>query len=177
MGAMAAIVGASVVQTTMRCGEKDRRAGRGLFRLLTVIYSGGPADITAAARFLKRALRACSPPSSAGKPASDTSRPRKWATIPQEIGSMLTAARSAQNQSSISVSHRASMEDPSSSGGWRFAQCFGDKGEVEDITEGMPRCLDLQPPHGYRERPSGSFIVCNYHHSRHHLHGRIRLHW
>lgn len=28
------------------------------------------------------------------------------------------------------------MEDPSSSGGWRFAQCFGDKGEVDDITEG-----------------------------------------
>ena len=28
------------------------------------------------------------------------------------------------------------MEDPSGSGGWRFAQCFGDKGEVEDITEG-----------------------------------------
>ncbi|KAF8716608.1 hypothetical protein AX14_012288 [Amanita brunnescens Koide BX004] len=27
------------------------------------------------------------------------------------------------------------MEDPSSSGGWRFAQCFGDKGEVDDITE------------------------------------------
>uniref|UniRef100_A0A0W0FYY8 Protein phosphatase PP2A regulatory subunit B n=1 Tax=Moniliophthora roreri TaxID=221103 RepID=A0A0W0FYY8_MONRR len=27
------------------------------------------------------------------------------------------------------------MEDPSGSGGWRFAQCFGDKGEVEDITE------------------------------------------
>ena len=26
--------------------------------------------------------------------------------------------------------------DPDSSGGWRFAQCFGDKGEVEDITEG-----------------------------------------
>jgi hypothetical protein len=24
-----------------------------------------------------------------------------------------------------------------SSGGWRFAQCFGDKGEVEDITEGQ----------------------------------------
>lgn len=24
--------------------------------------------------------------------------------------------------------------DPS--GGWRFAQCFGDKGEVEEITEG-----------------------------------------
>jgi hypothetical protein len=27
--------------------------------------------------------------------------------------------------------------DPHSSGGWRFAQCFGDKGEVEDITEGL----------------------------------------
>nr|VWO96963.1 Transcriptional repressor rco-1 [Ganoderma boninense] len=26
-------------------------------------------------------------------------------------------------------------QDASSSGGWRFAQCFGDKGEVEDITE------------------------------------------
>ena len=29
------------------------------------------------------------------------------------------------------------MDDPSGSGGWRFAQCFGDKGEVEDITEGI----------------------------------------
>lgn len=28
------------------------------------------------------------------------------------------------------------MEDPLSSGGWRFAQCFGDKGDIEDITEG-----------------------------------------
>jgi serine/threonine-protein phosphatase 2A regulatory subunit B len=26
--------------------------------------------------------------------------------------------------------------DPSGSGQWRFAQAFGDKGEVEDITEG-----------------------------------------
>lgn len=26
--------------------------------------------------------------------------------------------------------------DSDPSGGWRFAQCFGDKGEVEDITEG-----------------------------------------
>ena len=26
--------------------------------------------------------------------------------------------------------------DPDASGGWRFAQCFGDKGDVEDITEG-----------------------------------------
>ena len=30
--------------------------------------------------------------------------------------------------------------DPDSSGGWRFAQCFGDKGEVEDITEGRAVC-------------------------------------
>jgi hypothetical protein len=22
-------------------------------------------------------------------------------------------------------------------GGWKFAQCFGDKGEVEEITEGL----------------------------------------
>ncbi len=28
-------------------------------------------------------------------------------------------------------------QDASSSGGWRFAQCFGDKGDVEDITEGL----------------------------------------
>jgi serine/threonine-protein phosphatase 2A regulatory subunit B len=27
--------------------------------------------------------------------------------------------------------------DPDASGGWRFAQCFGDKGDVEDITEGI----------------------------------------
>ena len=27
-------------------------------------------------------------------------------------------------------------KDGDPSGGWRFAQCFGDKGEVEDITEG-----------------------------------------
>ena len=33
--------------------------------------------------------------------------------------------------------------DPDSSGGWRFAQCFGDKGEVEDITEGRP--VPLKP--------------------------------
>jgi len=26
--------------------------------------------------------------------------------------------------------------DPDATGGWRFAQCFGDKGDVEDITEG-----------------------------------------
>ena len=34
--------------------------------------------------------------------------------------------------------------DPDSSGGWRFAQCFGDKGEVEDITEG--RVVLFHPP-------------------------------
>lgn len=28
------------------------------------------------------------------------------------------------------------LMDPDASGGWRFAQCFGDKGDVEDITEG-----------------------------------------
>jgi serine/threonine-protein phosphatase 2A regulatory subunit B len=28
------------------------------------------------------------------------------------------------------------MTDSDPAGGWRFAQCFGDKGEVEEITEG-----------------------------------------
>ncbi len=28
------------------------------------------------------------------------------------------------------------LMDPDATGGWRFAQCFGDKGDVEDITEG-----------------------------------------
>lgn len=27
------------------------------------------------------------------------------------------------------------MADPDN--GWRFAQCFGDKGDVEDVTEGL----------------------------------------
>ena len=36
-------------------------------------------------------------------------------------------------------------QDASSSGGWRFAQCFGDKGDVEDITEGVSRAR-LEPP-------------------------------
>ncbi|KAG6890315.1 Protein phosphatase PP2A regulatory subunit B [Termitomyces sp. Mi166 len=40
------------------------------------------------------------------------------------------------------------MEDPSGSGGWRFAQCFGDKGEVEDITEGMFFPRPYSPPKG-----------------------------
>jgi hypothetical protein len=31
--------------------------------------------------------------------------------------------------------------DPDASGGWRFAQCFGDKGDVEDITEGNESSL------------------------------------
>ena len=25
--------------------------------------------------------------------------------------------------------------------GWKFAQCFGDKGETEDISEGIYKCL------------------------------------
>lgn len=37
--------------------------------------------------------------------------------------------------------------DPSGSGGWRFAQCFGDKGEVEDITEGAALSLSALIPH------------------------------
>ena len=37
--------------------------------------------------------------------------------------------------------------DASGSGGWRFAQCFGDKGEVEDITEGLRRLLLLKMAH------------------------------
>lgn len=39
----------------------------------------------------------------------------------------------------------AANDDPSGSGGWRFAQCFGDKGEVEDITEGSQGSI-LPPP-------------------------------
>jgi serine/threonine-protein phosphatase 2A regulatory subunit B len=40
--------------------------------------------------------------------------------------------------------------DASGSGQWRFAQCFGDKGEVEDITEGQhrsPSAPFLRPCH------------------------------
>ena len=33
--------------------------------------------------------------------------------------------------------------DPDASGGWRFAQCFGDKGDVEDITEGNETSLSV----------------------------------
>ena len=29
--------------------------------------------------------------------------------------------------------------------GWRFAQCFGDKGEVEDITEGASLAWSTPP--------------------------------
>jgi serine/threonine-protein phosphatase 2A regulatory subunit B len=35
--------------------------------------------------------------------------------------------------------------DPDASGGWRFAQCFGDKGDVEDITEGNHISLASTP--------------------------------
>lgn len=37
--------------------------------------------------------------------------------------------------------------DASGSGQWRFAQCFGDKGEVEDITEGL--LASLSPIQGH----------------------------
>jgi len=50
--------------------------------------------------------------------------------------------------------------DPDASGGWRFAQCFGDKGDVEDITEGnetfsscLLRVLRMSPPAPLRPRP------------------------
>lgn len=53
--------------------------------------------------------------------------------------------------------------DPSGSGGWRFAQCFGDKGDVEDITEGAfslpssPGSLSLSLPHS-SSSPSADII-------------------
>jgi hypothetical protein len=50
--------------------------------------------------------------------------------------------------------------DPDASGGWRFAQCFGDKGDVEDITEGIYTsslclfwALRTSPPASLRPRP------------------------
>ena len=47
--------------------------------------------------------------------------------------------------------------DPSGSGGWRFAQCFGDKGEVEDITEGIS--LSLSPPIAHPPLPRLADII------------------
>ena len=54
-------------------------------------------------------------------------------------------------------------QDASSSGGWRFAQCFGDKGDVEDITEGTLRIIArATPPASHaartRARPSADII-------------------
>ena len=57
------------------------------------------------------------------------------------------------------------MEDASGSGGWRFAQCFGDKGEVEDITEGTPLL----------EAPSLALIASLSDRSRHYLDRRVRF--
>jgi serine/threonine-protein phosphatase 2A regulatory subunit B len=37
-------------------------------------------------------------------------------------------------------------DSANSSGPWRFAQCFGDKGEVEDITEGEYPALGSSAP-------------------------------
>ena len=73
--------------------------------------------------------------------------------------------------------------DPDASGGWRFAQCFGDKGEVEDITEGTifyaaRRCRitpHLVPRLARRSYAYQALILLNLTPSRHHLHRRIRL--
>lgn len=46
--------------------------------------------------------------------------------------------------------------DPSGSGGWRFAQCFGDKGDVEDITEGVYSLLPV--PNLHTSSPSADII-------------------
>ena len=57
------------------------------------------------------------------------------------------------------------MEDASGSGGWRFAQCFGDKGEVEDITEGtLPLAAPLL-----------ALIASLSDRSRHYLDRRVRF--
>jgi len=74
------------------------------------------------------------------------------------------------------------MDDPSSSGGWRFAQCFGDKGDVEDITEGW-FYSSFAACHTHAERAGccgPRTELTNYLFSvvisRHHLDGGIRLH-
>lgn len=36
------------------------------------------------------------------------------------------------------------MEADASGSAWRFAQCFGDKGEVDDITEGDQLGQDIR---------------------------------
>lgn len=38
---------------------------------------------------------------------------------------------------------------------WKFAQCFGDKGEVEDITEGMEYTLEKKNRHQYLDITMG----------------------
>ncbi len=65
------------------------------------------------------------------------------------------------------------MEADSSSQ-WRFAQCFGDKGEVEDITEGESSQFLLKPPLyrlGQHLGCIADFIICVS--SGHHLDRRI----
>ena len=61
--------------------------------------------------------------------------------------------------------------DPSGSGGWRFAQCFGDKGEVEDITEGMSFLSFLASA---ARLCLAADIVRYFAISGHHLHRRVR---
>jgi hypothetical protein len=81
------------------------------------------------------------------------------------------------------------MEDPSSSGGWRFAQCFGDKGEVDDITEGTASSDPMHHRASLASPVADScifllnhsiylsmllivlFVLCR--HSRHHLDRRV----
>lgn len=53
--------------------------------------------------------------------------------------------------------------DASGSGGWRFAQCFGDKGDVEDITEGWLILL-----HAFL-RHTLAFLSASAIYSRHHF--------
>lgn len=50
-------------------------------------------------------------------------------------------------------------KDGDPSGGWRFAQCFGDKGEVEEITEG--KLLEDKQTNRYRgiHQGGGSVLV------------------
>lgn len=66
-----------------------------------------------------------------------------------------------------SRSSTAMETDASGSGGWRFAQCFGDKGEVEDITEGTARNSYVPSLVATADAPLSS---------RHHLHCRVRFH-
>ena len=72
--------------------------------------------------------------------ATSSPHPRPYRVGQQHL--LQTHPRSAGNPCNLRphlnrrVTPHTTMEDPSGSGGWRFAQCFGDKGDVDDITEG-----------------------------------------